>query len=184
MKKFLLLILSIGLISSVQAQFGARAGLNSSNLHETNFNNRQGFHLGAYYRIKLGAIDIEPGLQFSEKGYKGTENITGDNVSERLNYIDVPLLIRFNFLKAINIFAGPQASVLASRKYRLGNTSSSSTDIIKGYDLGGVVGVGLKLPLGLNLQASYDIGLTSLNYFDSDVKNRVLKVSLGIDLLK
>lgn len=184
MKKLLFLILSIGLFSSAHAQFGVRAGLNSSNFSDTNFSNKQGFHLGAYYRIHLGVIDLEPGLQYSKKGYKGNEDISGIEVNERLNYIDIPVLVRFNLLETINIFAGPQASVLASRKYELGSISSSSTDVIRGYDIGGVVGVGIKLPLGLNVQASYDIGLTNLNYFNTDVKNRVFKVSLGVDIIK
>jgi hypothetical protein len=184
MKKFLFLILSIGLISSAQAQFGARAGLNSSNLSDTNFSYRQGFHLGAYYRIPMGIIDIEPGLQYSKKGYEGTEDVSGDDVKEGLNYIDIPVIFRFNLLETVNIFAGPQASVLASRKYELGNTTSSSTDVIRGYDFAGVIGVGIKLPLGFNVQASYDIGLTNLNYFDTDVKNRVFKVSVGFDIIK
>ncbi|MEN2283539.1 porin family protein [Algoriphagus sp. SE2] len=184
MKKLFSLILFIGFISTAHAQFGARAGLNSSNFSDTNFSNKQGFHLGAYYRIQLGVIDIEPGLQYSKKGYKGTEDISGIEVNERLNYIDVPVLVRFNLLEAVNIFGGPQASVLASRKYELGSTTSSSTDVIRGYDIGAVLGVGINLPLGFNVQASYDLGLTSLNYLNTDVKNRVFKVSLGIDILK
>lgn len=184
MKKFLFLILSIGLIGTAHAQFGARTGLNSSNFSDTNFSNKQGFHLGAYYKIHLGVIDIEPGLQYSKKGYEGTEDASGIEVNERLNYIDVPVLVRFNVLEVVNIFGGPQASVLASRNYELGNITSSSTDVIRGYDIGAVVGVGINLPLGFNVQASYDLGLTNLNYFNTDVKNRVFKVSIGVDIIK
>ncbi|WP_296705456.1 porin family protein, partial [Algoriphagus sp.] len=160
MKKFLFLALFIGLISTANAQFGARAGLNSSNFSDTNFSHKQGFHLGAYYRIQLGVIDIEPGLQYSKKGYEGNEDISQIEVNERLNYIDIPVLVRFNIIETVNIFAGPQASVLASRKYELGNITSTSTDVIRGYDIGAVVGVGINLPLGFNVQASYDLGLT------------------------
>ncbi|MBN3584458.1 PorT family protein [Algoriphagus aestuarii] len=182
MKKFLFLILSIGFISTAQAQFGLRAGLNSSNFSDTNFDTKMGFHAGAYYKLGVGILSIEPGVQFSQKGYEGTDGTTGDEINERLNYIDVPVLVRFNFLPAVNVFAGPQGSVLISRNYDLGGTSSTSTEVVKGYDIGGVVGVGVNLPLGLNVQASYDIGFSNLNYFNTDVKNRVLKLSLGIDL--
>ena len=41
---------------------------------------------------------------------------------------------------------------------------------------------GLKVAAGLNLQASYDLGLSSLNYFNTDVSNRVLKLSIGYTL--
>jgi hypothetical protein len=69
-----------------------------------------------------------------------------------------------------------------SRNYTLGNTTSTSLEPIRGYELGAVVGVGLKVAAGLNLQASYDLGLSSLNYFNTDVSNRVLKLSLGYTL--
>ncbi|MBB6328572.1 hypothetical protein FHS59_004228 [Algoriphagus iocasae] len=182
MKKFLFLILCIGFISTAQAQFGLRAGLNSSNFSDTNFDAKLGFHAGGYYKLDLGIIDIEPGVQYSQKGYEGTDTMNGDDINERLNYIDVPVLVRFNFLPVVNVFAGPQGSILVSRKYDLGGTTSTSTEVIKGYDIGGVVGVGVNLPLGLNVQASYDFGLSSLNYFNTDVKNRVLKISLGVEL--
>ena len=182
MKKFLLLIFSIGLISSAQAQFGIRAGINSANFSDTNFDSRLGIHVGGYYKLKAGLIAIEPGIQFSQKGYKGTDLQSGDDVNERLNYIDIPVLLRVNIIPAVNVFAGPQGSLLISRNYELGNSSSTSTEVVKGYDVGAVLGVGVVLPLGFNVQASYDLGLSSLNYFDTDVKNRVFKFSLGKEL--
>jgi hypothetical protein len=105
--------------------------------------------------------------------------LTGVAVDEQLGYIDLPVLLRLKLIPAINVFAGPQFSFLASRNYQLGNVVSNSTEPIKGYDVAGVVGAQVVLPLGFNVQASYDIGLSSLNYFDTDVKNRVFKVSLG-----
>ncbi len=182
MKKFLFLILSIGLFSSAQAQFGLRAGLSSTNFSDTNFEEKAGFHAGVYYRKDLGFLSLEPGVQYSQKGYKSSLVGSNAEVKERLDYIDVPILLRANFFPFLNVFAGPQASILASRKYEIGSSIDTSTEPVRGYDIGGVVGVGANLPLNLNVQLSYDFGLTSLNYFNSDVKNRVLKLSLGIDL--
>lgn len=182
MKKLLFLIFSIGLISTAQAQFGVRAGYNSSNFSDTNFDSKHGFHVGAYYKIKAPVVAIEPGIQFTQKGYTGMDAASGDDITEKVNYIDVPVLVRVNLLPILNVFAGPQGSVLISRDYELGNTSDSSTEVIKGYDIGAVLGLGVNLPLGLNLQASYDLGLSDLNYFNTDVKNRVFKLSLGLDL--
>lgn len=181
MKKFLLLIFSIGLISTAQAQFGIRAGLNSTTFSDTNFDSRLGFHVGGYYKLKAGLVAIEPGIQFSQKGYKGTDGQSGDDVNERLNYIDIPVLVRVNIIPAVNIFAGPQGSLLISRNYELGNSSSTSTEVVKGYDIGAVLGVGVNLPLGFNVQGSYDLGISDLNYFNTDVKNRGFKLSIGKD---
>jgi hypothetical protein len=72
-------------------------------------------------------------------------------------------------------------SVLASRNYEEPGNVQTSTEPIRGYDLGAVVGIGGYIPGGINLQLSYDLGLSSLNYFNTDVKNRVLKISAGFD---
>jgi hypothetical protein len=179
MKKILLAFFLVGVVASAQAQFGVRAGYNSANFSDTNFDPKSGFHVGAYYTLGIGFISIEPGLQYSQKGYQGTEGGTGKSVDEQLGYIDIPVLARLNLLPSINIFAGPQVSLLASSVYQLGEETFDSSEAIRGYDVGAVVGAQVKLPLGLNAQASYDFGLSSLNYYNSDVKNQVFKIALG-----
>jgi len=181
MKKILWIIFLTAIASSAQAQFGLRAGYSSGNFSDTNFSARSGFHAGLYYTLGPEFIQVEPGLQFAQKGYKG-EAPGGVSIDEQLNYLDIPVLVRVNFIPMLNVFAGPQASFLLSRNYQLGQVSSNSLEVLAGYDLAGVVGAQLKLPMGLNVQASYDIGLKSLNYFNTDVKNRVFKISLGYSL--
>ncbi len=181
MKKIFLLLLSMGLFLTAQAQFGVRAGLSSGNFSDTNFNAKLGFHAGGYYRVGTNFLSVEPGLQFAQKGYEGNAAGTGAVISEQLNYLDVPVLVRLGFVPFMNVFAGPQASFLLSRNYKLGSVTDNSTEVISGYDLGGVVGIAVDLYSGLNFQLSYDIGLKNLNYFNTDVKNRVLKLSVGFD---
>lgn len=179
MRKILLAFFLLGMTVSAQAQFGVRAGFNSANFSDTNFDAKSGFHIGAYYSIGAGFLTVEPGIQYSQKGYQGTEAVTGKSVDEKLGYIDIPVLVRVNLIPAINVFAGPQASLFASSEYKLGDETFDSSEAIKGYDIGGVVGAQVKLPLGFNVQANYDFGLSSLNYYDADVKNQVFKISLG-----
>lgn len=183
MKKLLVLVFALGFFGTAQAQFGVRAGLSSANFSDFDSDPILGFHAGAYYKKDLGFISIEPGIQYSQKGYErmgttGTPAVKND----RLSYLDIPVLVRFNFLPILNIFAGPQGSVLVARKLGFADGSTdTSTEPIKAYDLGGVIGVGANLPLGLNAQLSYDIGFQSLNYYNQDVKNNVLKISIGYD---
>lgn len=179
MRKVLLAFFLLGMAATAQAQFGVRAGYNSANFSDTNFDAKSGFHVGAYYTIGAGFMSIEPGIQYSQKGYQGTEAGTGKLVDEQLGYIDIPVLVRLSLLPAVNIFAGPQASAFVSSEYQLGDETFDSSEAIKGYEIGGVVGAQVKLPLGFNVQANYDFGLTSLNYYNTDVKNQVFKVSLG-----
>jgi hypothetical protein len=182
MKKLFLFIAAFGLFFVAHAQFGIRAGLSSGNFSDTNFNAKLGFHAGGYYRFGTGFISVEPGVQYSLKGYEGNVKSTGAVISEKLNYVDIPVLIRLNIYPFLNVFAGPQASLLLSRKYELDGNTDTSTEVISGYDLGGVVGLGVSILSGVNFQISYDLGLKSLNYYNTDVKNRVLKLSVGIDL--
>jgi|TARA_R110002126_G_scaffold245096_4_gene388336 hypothetical protein len=54
--------------------------------------------------------------------------------------------------------------------------------VISGYDLGGEVGLGVSILSRVNFHISYDLGLKSLNYPNADLKYRVLKLSVGIDI--
>tara|TARA_R110002051_G_scaffold183236_2_gene252821 strand:- start:139 stop:693 length:555 start_codon:yes stop_codon:yes gene_type:complete len=183
MKKLLVLVFALGLFGTAQAQFGVRAGYTSANFSDFESNAISGFHIGAYYKIGAGLLTVEPGMQYSQKGHNRTGDTNTPAVEkDRLNYIDVPVLLRVNFLPILNVFAGPQGSLLVSRKLQYADGSTeTSIEPIKGYDIAGVVGVGVNLPLGLNAQASYDIGLQSANYYNQKVKNNVFKLSVGYD---
>jgi hypothetical protein len=184
MRKVLLLIFILGLVGSANAQFGIRAGFSSANFSKSDFSSIGAFHIGGYYHVKLDSelVSIEPGIQYSGKGYSTAVAGTAD-LTEKLGYIDVPVLVRVKALASVpslNIFAGPQASLLVSRTATIGDkVTSTSLEPVRGYELGAVVGVGVNVASGVNFQASYDLGLTSLNYFDTKTSNRVLKFSLG-----
>ncbi|MCS5491753.1 porin family protein [Algoriphagus limi] len=184
MRKILALFFLFGIVFSAQAQFGIRAGLSSANFSETNYKANVGFHGGVYYRLGTPMLEVEPGIQFAQKGFETNNPVNGDVITESLNYVDFPLLVRLNFLPALNVFAGPQVSVLVSRKREESGDIQTATDPIKGYDFGGVVGISAYVTEKINFQLSYDIGLSSLNYYDTDVKNRVLKLSLGYDIYR
>ena len=197
MKNSILLLAVIALFTfDIQAQsvqrsdaaggFGVRGGVNFFNFggedaSNNDYTNRAGFHAGVYTNLFLGSrIAIEPGVYYS---VKGSQNDNFADTRSVLNYVDVPLLLRFYVADGLNIFGGPQASFLVSSRFEgdfFGTTYTYDTEAITKTDLGVVVGVGYNLPKGLNLQGSYDFG-TSPVFKDSDAKiyNRGFKVSLG-----
>jgi hypothetical protein len=65
--------------------------------------------------LGTGFISLEPGVQYSIKGYEGNVKSTGVVISEKLNYVDILVLIRLNIYPFLNVFAGPQASFVLSR---------------------------------------------------------------------
>ncbi|WP_186756943.1 porin family protein [Echinicola salinicaeni] len=179
MKTRLIIILLFLLVGyqEVKAQTGIRLGWNYPEMHDISSDRNSGFHAGFYKKIKLlGLLGVEPGIQYSQKG--GEIDDMGTKGVERLHYIDVPVLVRLGFLPLINVFAGPQASFLVARKYE-GVTDISSINELSKVDFGGVVGVGVNLPLGFNVQGSYDFAFSDLNYNDMDTKNRLFKLSIG-----
>jgi len=187
MKKITLiwmLILLLGGYQEAKAQFldvGIRAGLNYPNLSGMDTQTFSGFHAGTYFKMNfLGLWSVEPGIQYSQRGFRSLSTSPRGVGTDRFHAIDVPVLVRFSVLPLVNIFAGPQASYLVGRDFN-GDTSFTNTDNLRNFDLSAVVGVGINLPLGFNLQGSYDLGLTSVNYDGLPTYNNVVKISLGKD---
>jgi hypothetical protein len=189
MKKLLMLFSVTALAvagANAQSGFGIRGGANffnfgGSDVSENDYTNRVGFHAGVYASLLgAGPIAIEPGVFYSVKGTQNDDAIDSRAV---LDYIDVPVLVRFKVGEGFNLFAGPQVSFLTKSKFE-GNfgdsTVSLETNTIKNTDAGLVFGLGYNLPAGLNIQGSYDYGMTPI-FKDSnaDVYNRGFKVSLG-----
>ena len=187
MKKGLLLFAFLIFAATVQAQLGLRAGLGSAN-----FSNKGGIrdytsiirpHLGAYYGIKATEkLTVEPGLFYSGKGFKTVPLGTTQEFQESLSYVDIPVLARYAVNEDFNVFAGPQVGFLLARTYTKGSDKITDTAPVGGYEIGGVLGVGYQLTGELNLQASYDFGIATFKYFQADVNNSLLKLSLGYTL--
>ncbi|MAN87842.1 MAG: hypothetical protein CL555_13725 [Algoriphagus sp.] len=192
MKKYLL-ILGFGLlmISNVQAQsgIGFRGGVNifnfgGSDVSENDYTNRAGFHAGIYANfLPDSPVSLEPGVFYS---VKGTQNNDALNSRAILNYVDVPVLLRLKAGDSFNIFAGPQVSFLLDSKFEGdfgSSTVSLQTSNVRDLDTGLVFGIGFNPASGLNLQGSYDFGMTPVfKDSDADVYNRGFKISLGISL--
>ncbi|SDA85772.1 Outer membrane protein beta-barrel domain-containing protein [Algoriphagus alkaliphilus] len=189
MKKILLifsLTILIAASASAQSGIGIRGGANFFNfggddVADNNYTNRTGFHAGIYASILGGsAISLEPGVYYS---IKGTQNKDAANTRSVLDYVDVPLLLRLKVGEGFNFFGGPQVSFLVKSKFEgdFGNsTVSINTNNIKDTDVGFVFGIGYNLPKGVNVQGSYDYGLTPIfKNSNADVYNRGFKVSLG-----
>lgn len=171
------------------SSFGIRGGVNfftwgGDDGTNNDYTNRTGFHAGIFGNMFVtDGFSIEPGAYYSVKG------TAADNVVDSravLTYVDVPILLRFYATEGFNIFAGPQGSILLNSKFEgnaFGQTFTFDTDAVKKLDAGLVFGLGYNLPIGLNLQASYDLGLTPVfEDSDADIYNRGFKVSLGFSL--
>jgi hypothetical protein len=167
---------------------GIKAGLNFANQKldddDIDINGRTSWHAGFFLTAKLGTIGIQPEILYNSVGSKFDAGTAGDLVT-KIDYVTIPVMIRINFAKVLNIHAGPQFGILLSAKQELDGNSEDIKDTLKGSDLGIGAGIGLDLPMGLTASARYTFGLSDIN--DSDdiegaIKNNVLQLSVGYKL--
>ena len=216
-KKIFFSIISVLMINSLHAQvtYGIRSGVNYATWKGDDIQiiqdlvdktdgyivtkGRTGMHIGGYVNIPISEVfAFEPGLGYSKKGY----SLKGDfqipvlkylNINARAqvqsHYIDMPLLIKANVYKGLQVYAGPQVSYLvrSTLNAKLGvfgitlfNRGIGITERLNKVDMGLTGGVGYQFENGLNVQAGYDYGLSKLDKNENySAYNRVVKVSVG-----
>ena len=158
---------------------------------------RPGLHAGAYLRVPLNnVVSLEPGLYYSGKGMQITQTFETNSIikpratiNNNSHYIEMPVLLRFNVGPGFQVYAGPQLSYLVENRVRaeagiLGLSYEHEWKVDPGLrkaDFGITGGLGYEFAGGINLQAGYEYGLSSLDEGKSNVDayNRVIKVSLG-----
>jgi hypothetical protein len=170
MKKVILsLALAAGISATASAQttFGIKAGASLTSASGDNTSNTKsivGFVGGLAANFGFSdLISLQPELLYSMKGAK--EEAGGLKVTDRLNYLDVPVLLKVN---ADGLFfeAGPQVGFLLSRKttYEGANVADrTSTDGLRKVDLGYAVGLGYQLESGPSIGIRYNGGILDVN---------------------
>ncbi len=219
---FLLIAVVLGLIATkVNAQqqnpvrFGVRAGANLAEWQGETVNSvqelmdltngsltremREGFHAGGYLTIPIvPGFEIEPGIQYSQKGTRLVGKIKSEKseffnanitVTNKAEYLDLPVIAKLYIGEGFHIFGGPQLSYLISNKVQAEagafgiKAFNKEWDVKNGFrevDFALNGGVGYKFNNGFNISAGYDYGLNSIDAKDRfDTFNRVIKASVG-----
>ena len=177
MKKLVLIVFTVLLSSSIFAQgvdFGVKAGANFLILIDTaGLDNKTGFVIGVFGGIKFNdKVAVQADLLYSQQGAKFSP---GDI---DLDYINVPVVLRYFVFKGLNIQAGPQFGfVVNDEEY-----NKFQPRVPESFDLTGVAGVGYDLPMGLRLAARYNFGLTEVDKVNG-AKNSVFNLSVGYSFL-
>lgn len=200
MKKsfFLTLILSLFLLgfnnSNAQIKFGAKAGLNISNVSGDDAgspDSKVGLVLGGLIQYQFAKMfGLQPELLFSMKG--ASEEGGGVKSDLSLNYIELPILVKFliplegNKSLVPSLYAGPSIGYNVSADLeQTANNQSQSTDIsddVETLDFGLAFGGGIEFPIGnnnLGFDVRYTLGLSSWDNSgaDADVKNTAISLN-------
>lgn len=191
-KLFLALTLAIFLTVGLSAQvdMGIKAGLNLSTINGPDvesFDGRTAFHFGAYFGFTVGDnFTLQPELLYSIQGSDYSDPDESGTV--KLDYLNIPIMARFNLSDAFIVEAGPQIGILLSAKdewtYDGMTDEYDIDDHVKGIDFGLNIGLGYVLESGLNFGARYNFGLTDVNDSDdlddgAEYKNGNFMISVG-----
>ncbi len=192
MKRIFLALAVVFIAAGVNAQapsFGVKAGLNLSNTTNGDGNKiKPGLYAGVTAEWKFtDFVGFAPELVYSRQGTtaKGINDSdfggSIDRVSIRLNYLNLPLMVRLYVDDKFTVSIGPQIGFLLNSKFWVkndGSTMSESIDGSNSVDFSFGVGVDYDLLPNLAATARFNVGLTNWNeYFDS--KNRVFQLGLA-----
>jgi len=198
MKHPLLLLALMLAGSGVMAQnryFGIKGGLNIA--HTTislggisaSSNDLTSFHVGIYNVLMTSEkFGFQCELLYSAQGGGGS----GGSGDFKLNYLSVPILMRYTFTPGVSIQAGPQVGFLMSATVNGVDAKSAMSDV----DFGLGFGLGVERPSGVSFSFRYVLGLTNtfnsttssafnqLGFGNTTMTNRVVQLSLGYRLSK
>jgi hypothetical protein len=176
MKKIILVLVfvAINYISFGQRiDIGIKGGVNFSKLEipDINTSDKTGYHFGAYSLFKFGKLGLQPEIIFSQQGSKV------DLGNWDTKYVNIPVILKFYLAGGFNMQAGPQFGFLSMAEL----AGNSIEDDLKNSDVSLGLGLGWDTPLGLKLDARYNLGLSD-NSDDpayETIKNQVFQLSLG-----
>ncbi|APZ48060.1 hypothetical protein BW723_05100 [Polaribacter reichenbachii] len=142
-----------------------------------------GFHLGVFVESYIGKhLAIQPEILYSQQGYKIVDN--NATFTQKLNYINMPLMLKMYPVKSFFLEVGPQIGFSISHKetYDAGFILYDTSEEFEpnNFDWGINLGAGFKSDAGVSLGARYHIGQSDI-YDDDKPKNRILQVYLGFE---
>ncbi|EDP97070.1 porin family protein [Kordia algicida OT-1] len=174
-------------VAKKTANIGIKGGYNLAAVSfdgDAETGDRSGFHLGFYGESFLNeniALQIE--VLYSQQGYEIEAN--GGTFTQKLDYINLPLMLKGYLGDNFFLEVGPQVGVAISHKeefdsnFNLFDTTQEFEP--NSFDYGVNFGAGFKTNSGISLSARYHLGLGDI-YDDGSPKNRVWMFSVGFDL--
>jgi hypothetical protein len=183
--------------AAAQWSAGIKGGVNLADLSGddvTDTSMRNGFMGGAFAQADFtDQFGARLEALYVMKGAKETDDSLLVDVTEKLDYIEFPLLFVANLTSSetfgLNIFAGPTFAFNISANLEAdGYDSLDIKDFVESFEFGAAVGAGLEYKLtsmSLTFDARYSLGASSIAKDDEttgesfDVKNRGIGLMVG-----
>ena len=193
MKKYFMSILVLVTVVSVsQAQgvrLGVKAGANMNKISGQSFSDGfdLSYHFGGFLEIDFNKKwGIQPEVLWSQSTSKPSSFSTvystsvnpllDGNQQIKLDYLSIPLLLRYNIGGILSLNAGPQFSILLKKDKTLLQNGQSA---FKDGDFAMVAGAQLNFKF-LRIYGRYNIGLQNINDIDNKDKWTNQQIQAGI----
>jgi len=200
------LLMTVGFVQA-QTKFGLKAGANLSTFTGKSYTDnslKAGFHAGGFAEIKASEkLFVQLELLYSEQGAKIDFSQWIPDAALRikydekwnLNYLNIPVMLKYYVYKGFNIEAGPQIGILlkAEEKYESNFTSpdfpegtirtSGKDDItehFKSIDVAINAGVGYDFTSHIFANARYSYGIIDIYDFSPNSQSDVPGQSIDI----
>jgi len=193
MKKILFAAILLAFSFASQAQgvkLGAKLGANMNKVTGKSFNEEYdlSYHVGAFLEIDLNKKwGLQPEVYFNQatatrsSGFNTlyTSNPNA-NTNIKLNYLSIPILLRYNIGNIVTLNAGPQFSILMNNDRTL---LQNGGEAFKNGDFAMAAGAQLNLKM-FRVYGRYNIGLSNINDIDDrdKWKNQQLQLGVGVRL--
>lgn len=189
--------------SRSMAAFGIKGGVNFTNLYtdEVDDNNLlTSFNVGVFANLPVtNSLSIQPEVNFSRKGAELVYDnaFVSGTARFKLNYIEVPVLLKINLTENFNIHFGPYIAYLVDGQVTNESDSGSfdfednlDNDDFNKFDYGLSGGIGIDFSTA-QIGLRYNYGLATVGkertfagteYTFPDGKNSALSLYLAIKL--
>ena len=167
MKKLVLILIAGASFATAnaQVQFGVKAGANLSNITGNDQSGNSaliGLNAGVFAKVPIsGAFSFAPEVLYSGKGAKNTQ--AGVEYTLRENYLDVPLLFKWQHVSGFNVVTGPQVGFLLSANIKAQGQSEDVKSSFKSTEFAWDFGVGYEIPkCPVGIEFRYNLGLSNI----------------------
>lgn len=181
--------------------FGVKAGANLTTLgtftifdKKYGYNYKPGIVAGIFSEIPLmPKLKLVPEVNYSQKGGDVEANVSGliVNVKQRLNFLDIPVVISYEVLPNFSVFAGPQAAFILSQESEtfysgVSNAKNTDTDKIAKPIISAVGGLNYQFGQHIVFNGRYmmDVkkGSKDKDPMFEDVRNSGFSLTIGYKL--
>jgi hypothetical protein len=180
-------------------RFGGHGGL----LYTHNFTDQLGIETGVMFNTKGFRVNFEEEFIFENGPQKSTEEMIKYKVHANLNYIDIPVMLKFNhdLNEKVSLigYTGPALGIAVGGKFKtkaefMGETEEDTEDVnfgndpeeddFKRIDLGLMMGAGVMIS-NFRVGLMYNQGLLNISPYTENgfvSRNRVLSIGIGYNI--